>query len=108
DYKPKLNELHMQPCPEELLKNQRFAIIKGRPNLLGSPYKFKQHAHSGAWVSECLPHLSGLVDRLAFIKGMYIDQFNHAPAELFLYTGSSRAGGAAVGSWIPHGLAPEN
>src|SRR5262245_23791926 len=34
DYKPKLVEHHLQPCPEELLKNQRFAFIKGHPKLL--------------------------------------------------------------------------
>jgi hypothetical protein len=39
---------------------------------------------------------------------MYTDQFNHAPAELFLYTGSSRIGGAAMGSWITYGLGSEN
>src|SRR4051794_22352540 len=38
DYKPKLVALHMQPCPDELLKNQRFAFIKGHPKLLGTPY----------------------------------------------------------------------
>src|SRR5438094_126888 len=31
DYKPKLTELNMQPCPDELLKGQRFAFIKGHP-----------------------------------------------------------------------------
>jgi hypothetical protein len=108
DYKPKLNQLHLQPCPEELLKNQRFAFIKGRPNLLGSPYKFQRHGRSGAWVSELLPHLSAVVDHLAFIKSMSTDQFNHAPAELFLYTGAPRAGGAAMGSWITYGLGSEN
>jgi hypothetical protein len=108
DYKPKLNELHMQPCPDDLLKGQRFAFIKGHPKLLGSPYKFKQHGQSGAWVSELLPHLSELVDGLAFIKAMNTDQFNHAPAELFLYTGSPRAGAASMGSWITYGLGSEN
>ena len=39
---------------------------------------------------------------------MYTDQFNHAPAELFLYTGSPRNGGAAMGSWITYGLGSEN
>src|SRR5438132_11031003 len=29
DYNPKLKELHMQPCPEFLVKGQRFAFIKG-------------------------------------------------------------------------------
>src|SRR2546423_6040898 len=50
DYKPKLVELNMQPCPESLLKGERFAFIKGRPKMLGSPYKFKQSGKSGAWV----------------------------------------------------------
>src|SRR5262245_32046677 len=108
DYKPKLNELHMQPCPDSLLKNQRFAFIKGHPKLLGSPYKFKQHGQSGAWVSELLPNVAGLADDLAFVKSMWTDQFNHAPAELFLYTGSPRNGGAAMGSWITYGLGSEN
>ena len=39
---------------------------------------------------------------------MCTDQFNHAPAELFLYTGSSRNGAAAMGSWITYGLGTEN
>src|SRR3989440_7731180 len=39
---------------------------------------------------------------------MYTDQFNHAPAELLLYTGSSRNGGAAMGSWITYGLGSES
>jgi hypothetical protein len=108
DYKPKLVELHMKPCPEELLKGQRFAFIKGRPNLLGSPYKFKRQGKCGAWVSELLPHFGQMVDHVAFLKAMYTDQFNHAPAELFLYTGSPRAGGAAMGSWATYGLGSES
>src|SRR5437879_3874948 len=28
DYKPKLVENHLKPCPDELLKNARFAFIK--------------------------------------------------------------------------------
>jgi hypothetical protein len=108
DYKPKLKELHMQDCPQELLKNQRFAFIKGVPKLLGSPHGFAQHGKSGAWVSELLPHLSRQVDDVAFVKSMWTDQFNHAPAELFIYTGSPRAGGAAMGSWITWGLGSDS
>lgn len=108
DWKPRLVEHHMKPCPADLLQGQRFAFIKGHPNLLGSPYKFKQCGKSGAWVSELLPNLSEMVDDLAFIKSMHTDQFNHAPAELFLYTGSPRNGGAAMGSWITYGLGSES
>src|SRR5436305_7531606 len=108
DYKPKLVELHMKPCPDEWIKGQRFPFIKGHPKLLGSPYKFAQHGESGAWVSELLPHFGELVDEVAFVKSMWTDQFNHAPAELFLYTGSPRNGGAAMGSWTTYGLGSEN
>ncbi len=108
DYKPKLKALHMQDCPEELLKGQRFAFIKGRPKLLGSPHKFAQHGQSGAWVTELLPNVAGIVDELTIVKSMYTDQFNHAPAELFLYTGSPRNGGAAMGSWLTYGLGSES
>ncbi|MGV3724589.1 MAG: DUF1501 domain-containing protein, partial [Actinomycetota bacterium] len=108
DYKPKLVELNMQECPAELLKNQRFAFIKGVPKLLGTPHKFAQHGKSGAWVTEQLPHFSKVVDEVAFIKSMWTDQFNHAPAELFLYTGSARAGGAGMGSWVTWGIGSES
>src|SRR5262249_32304186 len=80
DYKPKLVELNMQPCPESLLKGQRFAFIKGVPKMLGTPYKFQQHGKSGAWVSETLPQIAEIVDEVALIRSMTTDQFNHAPA----------------------------
>jgi len=108
DYKPKLKELHLKPCPPSLLQGQRFAFIKGTPLLLGSPYDFKQYGPGGAWISTLLPHLQNHAGDLAFLKGMYTDQFNHAPAELLLFTGSPRNGGAAMGSWVTYGLGTEN
>jgi hypothetical protein len=108
DYKPELVKHHLQPCPDELLKNQRFAFIKGHPKLLGTPYKFSRKGRSGAWVSELLPNFGEMVDEVAVINSMTTDQFNHAPAELFLFTGSPRNGGAAMGSWITYGLGSEN
>jgi hypothetical protein len=108
DYKPELVRHNMQPCPDSLLKNQRFAFIKGHPRLLGSPHKFRQHGQCGAWVSELLPHFSELVDEVAIVKSMQTEQFNHAPAELMLFTGEPRAGGASLGSWITYGLGSES
>src|SRR5579871_4930408 len=108
DYKPELVKLNMKPCPDSLLKGERFAFIKGVPKMLGTPYKFKQYGQSGAWVSEVLPHTAGIVDDLTFIRSMNTDQFNHAPAELFLYTGNAIAGNAAMGSWLTYGLGSLN
>jgi hypothetical protein len=108
DYKPKLNELHLKPCPEELIKGERFAFIKGVPKMLGTPHKFTQAGQSGSQVAEILPHFAGIADDATIVRSMVTDQFNHAPAELFLYTGSPRAGSASLGSWLTYGLGSEN
>src|SRR5207247_1154617 len=55
-----------------------------------------------------LPNLRELVDDIALVRSMTTDQFNHAPAELFLYTGAPRAGAASLGSWLTYGLGSEN
>jgi hypothetical protein len=108
DWKPELVARNMQLCPDEYLQGQRFPFIKGHPKLLGTPYKFAQHGQAGTWVSELLPHMATLADDMAVVKSMHTDQFNHAPAELFLYTGSPRAGAASMGSWITYGLGSVN
>src|SRR5262245_48360926 len=108
DYKPELVKRHMEPCPDSLLKNQRFAFIKGHPKILGTPYKFAQHGKSGAWMSQLWPHLAKHADELCVVRSVITDQFNHAPAELLLFTGSQNFGGAAMGSWVTYGLGSEN
>lgn len=108
DHKPRLNELDGQLCPASLLEKERFAFIKGHPKILGSPYKFAQTGKSGAWVSELLPHFRAIADDVTIVRSMYTDQFNHAPAELFLYTGSPRLGRPSMGAWTAYGLGSEN
>ncbi|MCX6380583.1 MAG: DUF1501 domain-containing protein [Armatimonadetes bacterium] len=108
DYKPKLVELNLKPCPESLMKGERFAFIKGVPTMLGSPHKFKQCGQNGAYVSELLPGIGSIVDDITIVRSMNTDQFNHAPAEMFLYTGSANPGDAAMGSWLTYGLGSEN
>ncbi len=108
DHKPELQRLHMQPCPDSLLKGQRFAFIKGTPKMLGSPYKFQQAGRAGGWFCEKIPHLAGIADDITVIRSMWTDQFNHAPAELFLHTGNMRAGNASMGAWTTYGLGSAN
>ena len=108
DHKPALIEYNDQPCPEEYLKDERFAFIRGTPKLLGTPYKFAPRGESGAMVSELLPHLSGVVDDVTFIKSMRTEFFNHAPAQMFLYSGVSRFGNPSMGAWLTYGLGTTN
>ena len=108
DYKPMLNEFNNKPCPKEFIEGRRLPFFKGHPTLLGSPHKFKQYGQNGQWISNMYPKLPQLADDVTFVKSMYTDQFNHAPAQMMLYTGTSRNGSASIGSWITYGLGSAN
>src|SRR5437016_883943 len=92
DYKPELVKRDGQPCPDEFVKGKRFAFTSGTPKLLGTPRKFAQHGKQGVWLSDAIPHLHGVADEMCVVRSMFTEQFNHAPAELLLYTGSARSG----------------
>jgi len=108
DPKPTLNKFNGQPCPEELLQGERFAFIRGTPKLLGSPFKFEKCGQSGQMVSEVLPHFKEIVDEVAIIRSMQTEQFNHAPAQIFMNTGFQVPGRPSLGSWLTYGLGTEN
>jgi hypothetical protein len=108
DFKPELAKMDGQLCPPSLLEGKRFAFIRGVPKMLGPQAKFAQYGQSGAWVSENMPHLSTIVDELSFLKAVTTDQFNHAPAQLMVQTGSARLGRPSLGSWVTYGLGTEN
>jgi hypothetical protein len=108
DYKPKLQELSGKPCPESYIRGQQFAFIKGTPKLLGTPHKFTKHGKSGQEMSNLLPHLAKVADELCIVKSMFTDQFNHAPAQLFVHTGSPRLGRPGMGAWVSYGLGTQN
>lgn len=108
DYKPMLNKLHGQNCPQSILEGKTFAFIRGVPKMLGSQGKFAQYGQSGAWISDYLPHFQGITDDVSFLKAMHTDQFNHAPAQLLVHTGSARLGRPGMGAWAIYGLGSEN
>ncbi|SIO49590.1 DUF1501 domain-containing protein [Chitinophaga niabensis] len=108
DYKPDLQKLHNQLCPQSLLQGKKFAFIRGVPKMLGPQAKFQQHGESRQWVSDYMPHFSTMVDEVSFLKGVHTDQFNHGPAQLFMHTGSARLGRPSIGAWVTYGLGSEN
>jgi Protein of unknown function (DUF1501) len=108
DHKPKLKQYDGQPIPEEFIKGERFAFIKGTPQLLGSPFNFKRCGRSGNELSELLPNLSEHADEIAIVRTMHTAQFNHAPAQIFINTGHQIPGRPSFGSWLMYGLGSEN
>lgn len=108
DYKPELAKLHGKDCPASLLEGKKFAFIQGVPKMLGPQSQFRQYGQSGMMISDHLPYFSSIVDDVCLIKSMHTDQFNHAPAQLFMLSGGARLGRPSIGSWITYGLGSEN
>jgi len=109
EHKPQLTKLNGQPIPESFVAGKRFAFMDSshRNDLLASKRTFKQYGRTGAWVSDLLPHTAGIVDELTIVKTCKTDLFNHAPAKLFMNTGSGQFGRPSMGSWVTYGLGSE-
>ncbi len=107
DYKPYLVKHDGEPVPESFME-QRFAFLKGVPNIGGTRWQFKQHGQSGAWFSELLPHIATIADDIAVVQSMHTEQFNHDPAVTFLNSGSPLTGRPSMGAWASYGLGSDN
>lgn len=112
DWKPELARLHGEPIPDSFLQGKRFAFMdssfKNRSTLLGPKRAFKQHGRSGAWVSDLLPHTAQIVDDITIVKSCQTNLFNHAPAKLFMNTGSGQFGRPSMGAWLNYGIGSES
>jgi hypothetical protein len=107
DYKPKLAQYEGKQIPPEVIAGQRYAFIRPDAAALGPRFKFARHGRSGAELSEMLPYLAKVVDDICIVRSVHTDQFNHAPAQIFLNTGFSQPGRPSLGSWVLYGLGAE-
>ncbi|MBM3877248.1 MAG: DUF1501 domain-containing protein [Verrucomicrobia bacterium] len=109
DHKPKLVELNAQPIPPSYIEGKRFAFMNSShgTKLLGTRRTFARHGRSGAWVSEMFPHMSTIVDDITLVKTCATNLFNHAPAKLFMNTGSGQFGRPSIGAWATYGIGSE-
>ena len=105
DYKPELQKRNGQSLDGADPKTG-FFTTSGK--CLKSPFKFKQHGESGAWISEIFPNISRHADDIAFIYSCFSRSNNHTPAMLELNSGFIRQGFPSLGSWLTYGLGSEN
>ena len=110
DWKPKLKKMHSTPVPNSYIGDRRFSTMTGKADgkLLLAPIEpFSQRGQSGAWVSELMPYTAKIADELCFVKGMYTEQVNHAPAISFMLSGGEMPGRPTLGAWLTYGLGSE-
>jgi len=108
DNKPMLTKFDGTLPPAELIKDYRAAFINPNSTLLGPKFKFARHGKCGAELSEILPHMAEVVDDIAIVKSMVTDAFNHAPAQIFMSTGTQQFGKPSLGAWTVYGLGSES
>src|SRR5262245_15271770 len=84
-------------------------VFNGNPGpLMKSPFKFRRHGQSGAWVCDRYPNVAKHVDEFAFIKSLHTESNDHVPALYQINTGISRPGFPSAGAWVTYGLGSEN
>ena len=76
--------------------------------LLPSPFRFAKHGQCGMDLSGALPHLSTVVDDIAFLRSMYGEHCNHEPAIFLMQSGRIVPARPVLGSWVAYGLGTEN
>jgi hypothetical protein len=112
DYKPELQKRNGELCPKEMFEGKQLAFIRSRPSLLGtskeSKFEFKKCGKSGIQISNLLPHLQTVADDMCFIRTLHTEQFNHAPAQMFMQTGFERFGRPSLGAWTNYGIGSPN
>jgi hypothetical protein len=106
DPKPMLDKHHGEAYFNKIAGEVEF--IKDAGALMRSPFRFAQHGQCGAWVSEAMPHLAGMVDDLAFIRSMFTTNLTHEPALYLIQSGKMGPGRPVLGSWVVYGLGTEN
>ena len=105
DYKPELQKRNGTKL-EGADPKTGFFTTSGK--VLKSPFAFKQHGQSGAWVSEIFPHMAQHVDDQAFVYSCFSQSNNHTPAMLEMNSGMFLQGRPCMGSWLNYGLGSEN
>jgi Protein of unknown function (DUF1501) len=111
DYKPGLRERHGEELPKSVIGDQRLTgFTKGQASYpVAAPTSgFRRYGDCGAWLSELMPELGGVVDELCIIRSLHTEAVNHDPALTLMVTGAQQAGRPSIGSWLSYGLGSEN
>ncbi len=108
DYKPKLVELGGKPIPPSVIEGQRYAFIQPDAAVLPPRFRFAKYGQSGAELAEILPFTAEVADELAILRAVHTNQFNHAPAQILVNTGSPLPGRPAIGAWLSYGIGTES
>lgn len=111
DYKPQLKKHHGEELPSSVRMGQRITgMTSGQKSFpcASSIFEFKPCGQNGTHLSELIPHIGSVVDKITLIKSMHTEAINHDPAITFIQTGSQQMGRPSIGSWLSYGIGSES
>jgi hypothetical protein len=111
DYKPEIRKIHGQELPESIRQGQRITTMTSGQKAfpcVAPMFEFRKFGECGRYVSDILPHVSGMVDDMTVIKSMHTEAINHDPAITFINTGRQQPGKPSMGAWLSYGLGSPN
>lgn len=105
DPKPGMARYDGQPFPGEIKYDN---AAEASSKVFASPFAFSRHGESGMELSELLPHLGTIADKITLIRSMKTGVNNHLQSLYALNSGSFRAGRPSLGSWLSYALGSES
>ncbi len=111
DYKPAMRKFHSEELPDSIRNGQRITgMTSGQKEFpcVAPMFKFKKYGQAQTYVSELLPHISGIVDDIAIVKTINSEAINHDPAITYINTGTQQLGHPSLGAWLSYGLGSPN
>jgi hypothetical protein len=109
DHKPKLAEMDGQPMPESITRGQPIAQLQNQRLVCMAPqFGFRRFGQSGQEICTLFPHTAKVADSICIIRSAQTEQINHAPAHVFMNTGSLLPGRPSAGSWVLYALGSES
>ncbi len=109
EHKPMLAKFADKQVPKMRRVTGELAGFLEQPHrVIPSPFEFRRYGQRGMHISTLFSHIGGVVDDLAFIHGVHVDNNNHGPATMHVTTGSQLQGSPSVGAWVTYGLGSVN
>jgi hypothetical protein len=108
DPKPRLVRHTGETLPPSVLGSEKFFAVKPDQSfLMGTAFGFQRYGACGMELSTLLPETGASADRIALVRSMHTDVFDHGPAEILCSTGVDVPGRPSAGAWVVYGLGSE-
>ncbi len=104
DPKPMLTKYDGEVFPGDIKYDN---VAQASSKVFGSPWTFSPQGQCGMELSELVPHLGGIADKITLIRSMHSGVNNHLQALNAINTGMSTTGRPALGSWVTYALGCE-